>query len=59
MMSPGEIREIRIKLGLSIQEIADKLGVNRDTYSKWERGKQRIPAIGETAMKWLSANRII
>lgn len=57
-MSSDEIREARRELGLTVKQIADKLGVHRDTYSKWERGAQKIPAIGATAIRWLVNGKV-
>jgi len=37
---------------------ADKLGIHRDTYSKWERGVQKMPAIGATAIRWLVNGKV-
>ena len=38
---PGKVRRLRQSLGLSQQELADKLGVARVTVGRWERGRQR------------------
>lgn len=57
-LSSDEIREARRELGLTVKQIADKLGVHRDTYSKWERGAQKIPAIGATAIRWLVNGKV-
>ena len=35
-------REVREAAGLSVQEAADKLGVHRNTITRWESG-ERIP----------------
>jgi DNA-binding transcriptional regulator YiaG len=37
--SPGHIRTLRETLGLSQQELADKLKVTSQTVSRWERGE--------------------
>ena len=52
-MTNEQVKRARLTLGLTVQQMADKLGVHRDTYSKWERGAQRIPAIGVTTIRWL------
>ena len=38
--------------------MADKLGVHRETYSQWERGRRELPAIGATAIRWLVAGKV-
>ena len=57
-MSNLDILEARQKLGLTVQQMADMLGIHRDTYSKWERGVQKIPAIGATAIRWLVNGKV-
>lgn len=53
-MSPVEARH---KLGLSVGEMAQLMGVHRDTYGKWERdrdkGGQQPPAVATRMMKTL------
>lgn len=58
-MTPDEIKQARQALGLNIQEMAGHLGVNRDTYSQWEKGRRKLPAIGGTAIRWLVAGKVI
>ena len=57
-LSKLEILEARQSLGLTVQQMADKLGIHRDTYSKWERGVQKMPAIGATAIRWLVNGKV-
>ena len=57
-LSQLELLEARQKLGLTVQQMADKLGIHRDTYSKWERGVQKMPAIGATAIRWLVNGKV-
>ena len=57
-MSKLELLEARQKLGLTVQQMADRLGVHRDTYSKWERGVQKMPAIGATAIRWMANGKV-
>lgn len=40
MLSPNDIKQIRVSNGLTAQEFADKLGVHIDTVFKWERGSR-------------------
>ena len=57
-MTNEQVKRVRLTLGLTVQQMADKLGVHRDTYSKWERGVQKMPAIGATAIRWLVNGRV-
>ncbi|MNG70304.1 helix-turn-helix protein [compost metagenome] len=57
-MNGSDIFVARQKLRLSVKQMADKLGVHRDTYSKWERGVQKIPAVGVTAIRWLVNGKV-
>lgn len=41
-MTPQEIRQVRLTLGLSHTQMSLALGVNRRTISRWESG-QRVP----------------
>ena len=58
-MTPIEIKQARQQLGLSVNAMAQRLGIDRNTYGKWERGEQRAPAIAATAIRWLVAGRIL
>ena len=37
---PQRLKELRLKKGLTQQQIADEIGVNRGSYSNWEKGKR-------------------
>ena len=58
-MTPAEIKQARQSLGLSVNAMAQRLGIDRNTYGKWERGEQRAPAVAATAIRWLVAGRIL
>lgn len=58
-MTPEQIKQARQSLGLSVNAMAQRLGIDRGTYGKWERGEQRAPAIAATAIKWLVAGRVL
>lgn len=57
-MTNEQVKRARLTLGLTVQQMADKLGVHRDTYSKWERGVQKMPAIGATAIRWMLNGKV-
>ena len=38
----SKLKEIRTKMGLSQQEMAAKLGINRRTYSAYETGDRNM-----------------
>lgn len=38
-----KIKQLRIKNGYTIKQLAEKLGVSPRTYSNYERGKSKIP----------------
>jgi putative zinc finger/helix-turn-helix YgiT family protein len=40
LLAPEEIRQQRLALGLTQQELADRLGVAESTLSRWETGAQ-------------------
>lgn len=41
-MTAGEVGQRRAALGISQQELADRLGIDRKTLSRWECGR-RVP----------------
>lgn len=41
-MIPRELQRLRRRAGLTQQALAARLGVCRDTISRWERGMRRI-----------------
>ena len=57
-MNSSQLKHARQSLGLSVNAMAQRLGIDRNTYGKWERGEQRAPAIAATAIKWLLAGKI-
>jgi DNA-binding transcriptional regulator YiaG len=42
-LSPKQIKELRLSAGLSQEEAADRVGVNRVTWTRWENGT-RVPS---------------
>lgn len=49
-MKPGRFRQLRKRLGWTLIQTGEELGVHPQTVWKWENGKQPIP---ETAAKLL------
>ena len=54
-MSPVELERVRAKLHLSQADLAESLGVERQTVWRWENGAVSIPRIAELALLALSA----
>lgn len=52
-MTPSQIKQARQTLGLNQSEMARAMGVNRVTYTKWERGEQSITAGPKTEIYML------
>jgi DNA-binding transcriptional regulator YiaG len=46
----GEARQIRVSAGLSLPEMAEPVGVDQATVSRWERGA-RLPR-GKAALRY-------
>lgn len=42
-MTPNELEDIRDGLGLTVSEIAQRIGVHERTYYKWTSGDRGIP----------------
>lgn len=40
-MNSVELNESRLRLGFSIQQMADAMDVHRDTWGKWVRGDRK------------------
>ncbi|MCS6290397.1 MAG: helix-turn-helix transcriptional regulator [Nitrospira sp.] len=44
-MTPTDLKTLRSALGLSQQALADRLGVTRNTVTRWEMGLHPIPPL--------------
>lgn len=61
MIFPERLKQLRQKKGLIQQEIAELLGVKRNTYSDWENGKTepnfemvlKLADLFEVSLDWL------
>ena len=49
----AELKALRARLGLTQAELADKLGVERNTVNRWEMGLLPIQKITELAVSYL------
>lgn len=55
-MTPAELKAIRTdSLRLTQQELADKLGVQRNTVARWEMGIRRMPLTAERLLRIILA----
>jgi DNA-binding XRE family transcriptional regulator len=52
-MTPALFKALRARLGLTQAELAEKLGVERNTVNRWEMGLLPIQKITELAVKYL------
>ena len=41
-MTKDEVKQLRAKLGMTQQELADKLGVTQTSVARWEMGMHQI-----------------
>lgn len=55
-------RQIREKLGFSIDEMAQVCGVHRQTWVKWERGEREMSNAAKRLIgvfRWLDSNDLL
>ena len=52
-MKGATLRERRLALGLSQQELANKLEVSRNTVARWERDEYPNPGFLNLALNWI------
>ena len=52
-MKGAKLRERRLALGFTQQQLADKLDVSRNTVARWERDEMAIPGFLNLALKTL------
>lgn len=41
-MTPADLREARLALGLTQKALAERLGIPRNTWARWERGAMPV-----------------
>lgn len=51
MIAPVEIRFLRKHVGLSTADFAQRMGVARETVSRWETGAQRMGAVADRLLR--------
>src|SRR5687767_12353094 len=54
-MTPEELKCLRLRLGLTQDELAQKLRTTRMTVTRYEGGTRRIPGMVEVALQQLAA----
>ena len=57
MMTPDEVKEARLKLGLTQWWLGAALGVTEDTVANWERGRSRIPKAAQLIIEMMIKNK--
>lgn len=50
-MTARRIRSVRLRLGLTQEALARRLGVARATVSRWENGTRRLRGIADVALR--------
>lgn len=56
-MTPKEIKELRVKLGISQQAFSNAVGVTVGTVNRWERGLCKPSPIAFNIIKRLQGDR--
>jgi len=55
-MQPDELKALRKHAGLNQQELADKIGLRRETIGAMERDQAPIEIRTALAVRWVAAN---
>ena len=50
-MTGDELRQVRLRLGLTQDELRQRLGVARVTVARWEIGLRRVPELAVRLMQ--------
>ncbi len=53
MLAPSEIRFLRKHIGLSSMDLATRMGVTRETVSRWESGAQPMGSVADRFLRVL------
>jgi putative zinc finger/helix-turn-helix YgiT family protein len=51
MLAPTEVRFLRKHVGLSSTDLAQRMGVSRETVSRWESGAQAMGAVADRLLR--------
>jgi DNA-binding transcriptional regulator YiaG len=54
-MTSAELKEARLRLGLTQTQMADALATSARTYQGWEAGRYEIPGPVSLAIKWVQS----
>lgn len=57
-MTPEQLKSIRERLGLTQAQLAQRMGVERNTINRWEMGLNRIPRMAQLLLAQLTGRRI-
>ena len=57
-LTPGEIRFLRLTVGLKAQGLADTLGVTPSQVSRWENGAVPISGLADRLVRMVVATRM-
>jgi DNA-binding transcriptional regulator YiaG len=57
-MTPEQLKQARLALGLTQQGLADRLGIKLAKLRNWEQGRNAVSDEGATAIRWLVAGNI-
>lgn len=55
-LKPAELKRIRLRLDLTQTELAEQLGVTRNTVTRWETGARKIAAPVAIAIRAVASN---
>jgi DNA-binding XRE family transcriptional regulator len=55
-MRPDELKALRKAIGMSQQELADRIGLSRETVGLMERGQAPIEVRTALAVRWIALN---
>ena len=56
-MKPAELKEMREEMGLTQGQLAEALGVHRESVNRWENEARRIPSMLQLAMERLRTKK--